>query len=74
MKEGMSYLDLRTYIAAGRPVITLLQAWKDEDDPTHTKQTSMMDTTLWQLDMITITYTLRTLGFTAVLVTYQTNS
>lgn len=34
MKENMTVADLQEYIQRGYPVIVLIQAWKDEDDPT----------------------------------------
>ncbi len=34
MKENMTTYDLQSYLERGYPVILLLQAWKDEDDPT----------------------------------------
>lgn len=30
----MTFIDVQNYIARGYPVIMLIQAWKDDDDPT----------------------------------------
>lgn len=34
LRENMTVRDLQDSIAKGIPVIVLIQAWKDDDDPT----------------------------------------
>lgn len=34
MKENMTVADIQDYLQRGYPVIVLIQAWKDDDDPT----------------------------------------